>query len=387
MRKIANCESRIANWRLPAQFAVIFGLLGLPALARCPISPNGTLKIQAAVGNLIVEPTGGDSVDVDVTDNAVKLQETCAAPDSVLIESSASTQLRNGKIPDWRIRVPKSVNLDFVAHAGGVTLTGDYDGAVILRTTGGSVTVRNVRGNTTIVTQGGFIKAGNIGGAAELRSQGNLEVGNVGGAAMLKTTHGFINAGVLAGPVRVETEGGSIRFRETRGEVHILNTRGGDISIGTAASIDAKTDGGNIVSRLVREWFKGRTEAGDIRISQAHWVEASTGAGNIEVHIIPADGNRPLHVALQSDRGDVFLYLDERIKATVEAIVDKKPIRSDSRIYSDWDVAEARRQKSPIVGVPLLAPQRESRRLNINGGGDLMNVKTSFGTIEIRKNF
>ena len=52
-------------------------LLPLPVFARCPISPNGTVVVRAPAGNLNVETTGVDGVDVEVSDKQVKIQETC----------------------------------------------------------------------------------------------------------------------------------------------------------------------------------------------------------------------------------------------------------------------------------------------------------------------
>src|SRR5207248_2336394 len=139
--------------------------LGTPAFARCPISDGATLIVRAAVGDLQVDTAGRDSVDVQVENNTVQIQETCGK-DIVQFISNGPDQNR-GTIP-WKITVPKTVNLDLVTMAGNINI-GDVDGNVVLRTAGGSVTAGHIKGKAAIITQGGFIKAGNIGGDAELR--------------------------------------------------------------------------------------------------------------------------------------------------------------------------------------------------------------------------
>src|SRR5215470_4663419 len=102
-----------------AQFAILTfaTLLPLPLFARCPISPNGTLVVRAPAGDVHVELSGSDAVDVDV-DKQIRIQESCAS-DLVRIEGN---DVRTNGIPQWKIRAPKSVRLDIVASAGGITL-------------------------------------------------------------------------------------------------------------------------------------------------------------------------------------------------------------------------------------------------------------------------
>ena len=149
-------------------------LLPLPLFARCPISPNGTLVLHAEVGNLIVDTSGTDAVEVEVADKQMKVQENCGR-DIVKIEG---TRPAGNGIPDWKIRVPRTVNLDLVAHVGRITVMGDTDGSVDLRANG-PVSAGNIRGRANIVSLTDNVRAGRIDGRAELRSIGNLNVGSV----------------------------------------------------------------------------------------------------------------------------------------------------------------------------------------------------------------
>src|SRR5687768_8131870 len=88
---------------LPAVLLLPFNLFG-----KCPISPNGTLELLAPAGNLIVDTTGTDSVEVEVSNRKVELKETCGR-DLVTVTSTMSGVTG---LPEWKIRVPKGVSLD-----------------------------------------------------------------------------------------------------------------------------------------------------------------------------------------------------------------------------------------------------------------------------------
>jgi len=341
-----------------------------------------TLVVRAPIGNLQIDTTGRDTIEAQVNNSIIQLQETCGHDSVEVTSNSPDANAVQGTV-NWLIVVPKSTNLDLVTLAGSITVA-DSDGNVVLRTTGGSVAAGQIKGNAAIITQGGSIKSGNIGGNAELRSQGgSLEVGDVAGNAEFQTGVGPIRAGSITGRVAADTAGGTIVIKEAHGEVK-ATTKAGDISIGDAARINATTAGGNIVSRRVRGPFQGHTESGDIRVdSAAAWVEASTGFGNIVVRLAPENPDGDLHVNLQSGVGDVTIYLPPRMKASVEATVER-PAFSAQRIISDFPM------NSGVPSAPRgLVPNKfyaptQSQTL-INGGGNRIILHTSLGKIEIKK--
>ena len=120
-------------------------------------------------------------------------------------------------------------------------------------------------------------------------------------------------AGNIGGSMTTAEAGRTISIIKA-GEVK-ATTNAGDISIGDAARINAKSGGGNITSRRVRGPFQGQTEAGDIRLDSAgSWVEASTGQGNILVRLVPDNIDGDLHMDLQAGVGDVTVYLPQRMQ-------------------------------------------------------------------------
>src|SRR5687767_11807461 len=93
-------------------------LLSIPAFARCPVSSNATVVVHAPIGNLLVDTTGTDAVDVEISNRQVTFREVTCTANLVEIQGSAPAQF-NGSA-DWKIRVPKSVNLDLVTMGGNI---------------------------------------------------------------------------------------------------------------------------------------------------------------------------------------------------------------------------------------------------------------------------
>ena len=130
------------------------GLLALPVtlllsptlFAKCPIAADGRLVLRAPAGNLFLETTGTDSVEVEVSNRQVAVQETCGR-DTVEVSATAPASIG---IPDWKIRVPKGVTLDLSTQGGSIQIA-DTDGEALLRTSGGKVTAGNIKGNALII--------------------------------------------------------------------------------------------------------------------------------------------------------------------------------------------------------------------------------------------
>jgi hypothetical protein len=192
-------------------------LLHASALAQCPIPADGTLFVRVDRGHLIIDTSASDQVSVEVSNPRVEVEERCF-DDHVEIGGSVPERVY-GPL-DWRIRVPKSINLDLLTFAGSIRIS-PTDGNVVARTTGGSVIAGDIAGDAAMITQGGSILVGDIRGNAEFRSTGGgqIEIGNVGGNAELATIAGPITTGTVAGRVSAETNGGAINIRESRGQL------------------------------------------------------------------------------------------------------------------------------------------------------------------------
>jgi DUF4097 and DUF4098 domain-containing protein YvlB len=352
--------------------------LSLPAYAKCPISDGGTVIVRAAGGDLQVDTTGREqAVDVQVDNKAVQVQEICGKD---VVQFTGMTLEENRGAVAWRIVTPRNVNLDLVTMTGNITV-GDVNGNAELRTAGGSVTAGNISGRAVLVTQAGSVKSGNIGGNAEVRSQGGtLEVGDIAGNAEFHTTAGIIRAGNISGSVNAQS-GQTISIRRA-GEVRA--TSAGDISIDDARRINAKSGGGSITSRRVRGPVQAHTESGDIRLdSAASWVEASTGLGSIYVRLEPDNLDGDLHMNLQTGNGDVTVSLPPRLRASIDATVQRPAFRSQ-QIISEFPPVPARPPDTVFGANRFYSASRS--QFSPNGGGNKIVLHTGLGKITIRKN-
>jgi hypothetical protein len=337
-------------------------LLPLSLFGKCPISPNGTLEVRAPAGNLLVDTSGTDTVDVDVNSRQVTVQENCGR-DKVSINATAAPGMSG--VPDWKIRVPRTVTLDLSTQAGSIRVS-DTDGAeALLRTSGGKVTAGNIRGNALI--KGGEIRTGNIGGNVELRGMGGrLQIGDVGGNAEFYSTGGDITAGAVRGSVKAVSGSGSITIRESNGDV-VVTTQEGDIT-----------------SDYVHGAFDGRTEEGNIRIERTgSWVHAFTGVGDILFRLVPEKLGGDLHIKADAGIGNITMYLPEKMKATIDAVIDKPPIGA-KKFFSDFPATAFKAPGNALRSLPGFIPGGpEKQNLTINGGGNTVKAHTSSGTIRI----
>jgi hypothetical protein len=329
-------------------------LLPLTLFAKCPITADGRLVLRAPAGNLIVDTTGTDAVDVEVSNRQVVVQETCKKE---TVEISATAPASIG-IPDWKIRVPRSVTLDLSTQGGSIQIS-ETDGEALLRTSGGKVTAGNIRGNTLIV--GTEVRTGNIGGNAEIRGLGGrIQLGDVGGNAEFKTPGGDITTGLVRGHVKAELGSGSITIRESNGDVVVT------------------TEAGDIKSNYVRGSFDGRTDSGNIRIERVgSWVKALTNVGDIFFRLSPTNYSGDLHVTAEATLGNITMYVPKAMKATIDAVVEKPPLTGKSRIFSDFSL------KTPVNTIKGLLPGPDRQGATVNGGGNNIKVRTSSGTINI----
>jgi len=341
---------------ISAASALVVSCLLLPPTldARCPIPANGTLEIDAAAGNLIINTSGMDAVEWDVSNKQIDVKEYCGSTVRLVGTASGSTIKT---IPEWHIKVPRTVTLDLVTRAGSITI-GNSDSKVNARTGGGDISVGNVVGETLLMSQAGYVKAGNIGSNVEIRISygGNLLIGDVGG------------------------------------DVNVW-TSAGDITIGTAKKISsAFTGGGNMLIRKVVGPFSGKNEAGSIRILEAgSSVDATTGSGSIYLKMVPDKQTGEFHVNLKagtSGTGDITLLLPAGMKADVQATAQGAQVHSDFQL-----VPQVARGTTGVIPVPNSAGQAYASPYSSfattmtgkrNGGGNPVRLHTTLGKIEIK---
>ncbi|MEX2262051.1 MAG: DUF4097 family beta strand repeat-containing protein [Bryobacteraceae bacterium] len=202
--------------------------------------------------------------------------------------------------------------------------------------------------NVDLTTSGGSISVGDLKGEVRGRtSGGSLQFGRVTGPIWGRTSGGSITLEGTEGNADVRTSGGSIRIGEVRGEV-AAHTSGGSIRVGrVSGKVNAVTSGGSIEVK----------EAGGA-------VDASTSGGSVTAFLL-AQPQAPCR--LSTSGGNVHVHLKESVGVDLDAST------GSGRVVTDF----------PVTVQGNLS--KHALKAAINGGGPLLHLRTSGGSIHIRK--
>jgi TonB family protein len=304
---------------------------------------------------------------------------------------------------NFEVHIPLRYNLDATTQAGNIDVQ-DIDGRVALVTAGGNITVGRVGGRDTLShpapgataqvaarleTQGGHITIGDVTG--DLRATtagGHIMTGNIEGDAILHTGGGDIHTGRVAGAATLDTGGGNIHVGSAGSSV-TANTAGGQIDFGAAAGIIRAHTGGGAV-RIER--FSGPTaveaSGGSVFLRQVDGpLRVSAATGNITAWftdnaepgaMIAAKGVRKMRGASQltSGEGDIIVYLPRELAVTIDAVVEQGGAH---RIVADPSLPLRVSCQDSASGVRALHCEG-----SLNGGGEVLHLKAVSGNILLK---
>jgi hypothetical protein len=187
--------------------------------------------------------------------------------------------------------------------------------------------------------------------ATELNtSGGGITVGDLNGKADLRTSGGGIKLGKMGGEVDAHTSGGSITLDEARGPVE-LKTSGGNITVGRIAGpADLSTSGGSIKVESV-----------------ASVVRAHTSGGSIQANIT---GPLTEECSLGTSGGSVRVTVDKAAAFRLDASTSGGGVDATGLTVT---LEKPSRDRSQIAGT-------------VNGGGPLLKLRSSGGSITVRPN-
>ena len=354
------------------------------------IREGGRLTVRADCGSIFVQPAAGDRMTCQVTlrvhtgnenearrylrsyDLSLRAQEG-----GLLLKGSFPPQrnLSKSVSAEFRITVPARLNLDLETKGGDIK-AGKFDGSLQAVTAGGDITAADFAGPVHVETAGGCIQIGNVTASVEARTAGgSIRVGNVDGAAVLETRGGEIVAGMIRGTLRAETAGGDMVLRGASGPIE-AQTAGGQIQIGeSGGNVVAQTAGGSIRLNGARGRVEVKTAGGSINLLQLRdAVHASTAEGCILAQI-DADQKSFSASDLQTSAGDIQIFLPANLPLTIDAAID---MAAGHKILSDFPLN--------IKGDgQAFAPSKLRGEGALNGGGEVLRVRTVAGNIEIRR--
>lgn len=214
-------------------------------------------------------------------------------------------------------------------------------------------------------------------GDLKYETPGNVFVAQLNGNAQIGTSAGEIILGRVSGRCEVRSEGGPINLGDVYGTVD-ARTGAGDVMIGSARrGGTVSTTGGNIHVGSVAGAVDLTSGGGDITVRRAAAkVHASTRSGDVTIALDPtlqrADG-----VDAKTSGGNIVLYLDENVRADIDATIITSP-NSVHQIVSD------------LAGLTLTREHHGSRVKiravgKLNGGGGRLKLDVEDGNIYLRR--
>jgi len=360
------------------------------ATCDAPAREGGKLILRADLGSITVKPGANDHLSCQVRVRVYTKDEAEARRIFQIFSLSLRPQengfFMRGDFPqqqhgsrslgaEFDLTVPLKYSLDLETKGGAIQV-GKLEGDLKAATAGGDIRSGDVRGPVQAETAGGSIQLGNIASQVEARTAGgSIRVGDVKGPAVLETSGGEVVAGMVQGPLRAETAGGDLVLRGASGQIE-ARTAGGQISIGeTAGSVIAQTAGGSIRLQGARGKVEVRTAGGSIDLLQVrNAVRASTASGCILAQV-DADQKTFAASELQTSAGDIRVFLPPNLPITIDAAID---MAAGHKIITDFPLN--------IQGDgQIFASTKLRGEGNLNGGGEILRVRTIAGNIEIRK--
>ncbi|MBI3404024.1 MAG: TonB family protein [Acidobacteria bacterium] len=302
-------------------------------------------------------------------------------PDGVSITGVAPWKQFRGRV--WvyfDVSLPRGAQVDVQTHAGNIE-TEDVDGRAVLLTSGGNIFAGNLGGTKAagarLETAGGHITVGDVrGGLVAITGGGHIAAGTVTGDATMRTSGGHVRVESIAGVAALETGGGNIVVLRANSRV-TATTAGGRIEFGEiTGGIRAKTGGGGIrVNQVIGPTDVSATSGSIYLTKVKNSVNASTESGGITAWFA-TEGQKQASSQLVCGQGDITVYLPRNLSVTIDAAIEM--------------AAEHRIEAEPALGMRMnptvSATGARSVRgdATVNGGGQILKLRTIAGNIRLR---
>ncbi len=234
---------------------------------------GGTLTIESDIGSIRVEGTDTDSVGIEIlrhvrTNNQKRANEILDnfeiqfrhSGNDVTVEAKYKkrglrgfwNRIGNAFQVRFVVVVPTEYNVDLSTKGGSIAIR-NIRGEVLSKTSGGRLDFDRIEGDITGNTSGGSISIGEVMGSTRIRtSGGSIRISTAQGVVDAHTSGGSITVDEVMGAIKAHTSGGSIKARITKQPEAdcSLTTSGGSITVympgDLSLDLDAKTSGGNL---------------------------------------------------------------------------------------------------------------------------------------------
>jgi len=265
------------------------------------VTSGGTLVVNTDQGSVSVVGTGGSEVSIlvelhggerEVENFEITSEQTSSGVEVHGRRNKSGWNWMGGSNLEaqFTINVPHEYHLKLRTSGGDVDVK-DIKGQVEGKTSGGNVRTKTTEGAADLQTSGGDITAEDLKG--DLRAQtsgGNVRIKNIAGGVDAETSGGDVSVSDVDGGVKAETSGGdvTVSVRGTNKGVH-AETSGGNVTIAIAktvgATIDASTSGGEVECDLpvtVTGKIRSTSVRGTVN-GGGNTIYAHTSGGNVRI--------------------------------------------------------------------------------------------------------
>ncbi len=349
--------------------------------ASVPILPIGRLHLET-VGSVVVRGGNGSQVSYQLR-KRVKADSEAEArshlrsvtlkpriiADLVRLTIDAPVQLQ--AVLELELSVPRGLREVILRTAWGGLQAFDLDGAVKAETGGGVLRADRIGKSLIALAGGGEIHIGAVNGPVRAISGGGpIQIQKVAGEMWIETSGGGVVVRDAGGPLHVSTGGGNISVERAAATV-FAQTAGGLIDVQHAAGIVTAQNAGGGIEVSSAQGVRCEAYSGSIRLRSASGaLNASTAAGSILAEFV---GNRAADSVLSTGGGDVTVFIPSNLAMTVRAKTETG--NKTARIISDF----------PEIRVTPAALNVTVAEGMIRGGGPLLRISTSNGTIYLRR--
>jgi hypothetical protein len=357
------------------------GSLEAPGLNRLRVNSIGGISVRGEAGDQI-RYTARKRVRADSEPDARRL--LARAPVRLVrrgplatLEVEALACGRCSFSAELTIAAPRRADeLILETHGGSLSVL-DMDGRVTGETAGGSIQMDRIGKAVRAATAGGPIQLGTIGGPVHCETAGgSILLGSVKGDAVLTTSGGNIQAEQVDGRLRAETAGGSITVRRVSHSV-TAETAGGSIHLGQiGGAVSAETAGGSITIESASGGVRAENANGSIKLIDVTGpVRAATAAGNILAQWMAS--GQAAESLLETSMGNIVVLIPDSLRLTIRA--DVEVASSLNRIQCDFPGVLVRMDDQGP------GPRAVVAEGALNGGGPVLRIRNTTGTIQIKR--
>jgi DUF4097 and DUF4098 domain-containing protein YvlB len=338
-----------------------------PAARRLRINAHGPVTVQAGTSNEL-QYTVRLSVRARTENEARSVLQRYSVRQESRGDTLVLTAPAGPVISTVVVRSPRVDSLVISTSDGAVEANG-VDGALEVDTGGGEIVADRIKGNCKLITGGGDIRIGSCGSLQCSSGAGRIQIGAIQGAAVMDTLGGDISVTEVGGTLRADTGGGGIHIVRAGGAVNV-STGGGQIVIDKASGIVTARNLAGPVKVGAAAGVQCESASGGVNVSNiAGAMNVSTSLGNIMASLL---SGKLAESYLATGNGDITVFIPSNVGVNIRAQNDLAD--TTRRIAVDFPAVRVRRQGRLIVAE---GP--------VNGGGPLLQISATVGTIFIRK--